>query len=94
MRNSRFSYEEEAPRSSISTITERQNKNKGGSVGINLTALVESIRQENVKKLVEDPYKLKKVIEECRKTILNMESIISEQNRELEMSIRLIEEKQ
>jgi hypothetical protein len=66
----------------------------GSVVGINLNTLVESIRQENIKKLMEEPQRLKNIIEECRRTILNMENIISEQNRELELSIKAIEDNQ
>lgn len=62
LRNSCFSYEEEAPRSSITTVTERQQKKVGSVVGINLNTLVESIRQENIKKLMEEPQRLKNII--------------------------------
>ena len=50
---------------------------KRGKVGINLNALVDSIKQENFKKLMEEPHKLRMIIDECRKSLMNMEGVIN-----------------
>ena len=50
---------------------------KGGRLGINLNALLENTKQSNINKLIEDPQKLKKMMNECRSNIVTMENIIN-----------------
>jgi chromosome segregation ATPase len=79
--------------SSITTSTSRANK-KGGRLGINLNSLLENLTQNQVQRMAEDPERLKAMMRECKQTILRMEGIITEQNKELELSIKALEDLQ
>lgn len=76
-----------------SSLTATSRPKREGSFKSNLNTFVKSLKQENIKRLLDEPQKLMRTIEECRKTILQMESVINEQNTELEMSVRALEEK-